>query len=339
MLMKFWTKKPKDDTASALSADPVASPVAGTPAPQTEDKSWFARMSGGLAASSQKLTGGFVDIMTKAPLDQATLDHLEEALIAADLGPAVAAKLVNDFASTRFGKMVTIEEVKDALAKQITAILQPVAKPLDMHIAGKPFVMLMVGVNGSGKTTTIGKLSTQYAAHNQKVIVAAGDTFRAAAVEQLTIWSQRSGAMIVEKGLNSDPAAVAFAALEQGERDGADIVMIDTAGRLQNQQNLMEELAKIRRVIQKKNADAPHATILTLDATIGQNAIPQIELFHSIVPLSGLVITKLDGSARAGVIVSIAQKFNIPIIAIGVGEQAADLQPFDAAEFARALVG
>lgn len=337
--MKFWTKKPKDNDAPVLdTSEPVAAPVAVTPEPPADEKSWFSRMSSGLSASSQKLTGGFVDLMTKAPLDQPTLDHLEEALIAADLGPSVAVKLVNDFASTRFGKMVTIEEVKNALAKQVTAILQPVAKPLDINAGQKPFVMLMVGVNGSGKTTTIGKLSTQYAGQGKKVIVAAGDTFRAAAVEQLTIWSQRSGATIVEKGLNSDPAAVAFAALEQGERDGADIVMIDTAGRLQNQQNLMEELAKIRRVIQKKNSDAPHATILTLDATIGQNAIPQIELFNSIVPLSGLVITKLDGSARAGVVVAIAQKFNIPIIAIGVGEQAADLQPFDAAEFAKALV-
>lgn len=334
----FWKKKTPE---SETKTDHPVAPVEVTPAPVVEtqdDKSWFSRLSDGLSASSQKLTGGLVDFVTKRPLDQTMLDELEEALIAADLGPAVAAKLVDDFAKTRFGKDVSADDIKLALAQQVTTWLQPVAKPLDINTA-KPFVMLMVGVNGSGKTTTIGKLATQFSAQGKKVIVAAGDTFRAAAVEQLTIWSQRSGAAIVEKGLNSDPAAVAFSALEQAERDQADIVMIDTAGRLQNQQNLMEELAKIKRVIQKKNPDAPHATILTLDATIGQNALQQVELFNAIVPLSGLAITKLDGSARAGVVVAIAQKFNIPIIAVGVGEKASDLQPFDAADFAKALVG
>ena len=334
----FWTKKNKETPVAPQVAveTPTVTVAAESDAPT---ESWLSRLSAGLSASSQKLTYGLVDLVTKRPLDQAMLDQLEEQLIAADLGPQVAAQLVDDFARTRFGKDVSETEIKTALAAQITTLLTPVAKPLVIDAAKKPFVMLMVGVNGSGKTTTIGKLATRYAGQGFKTIVAAGDTFRAAAVEQLAIWSQRSGAVIVEKGLNADPAAVAFAALEQAERDGADIVMIDTAGRLQNQQNLMEELAKIRRVIQKKAADAPHATILTLDATIGQNALAQIELFNQIVPLSGLVITKLDGSARAGVVVAIAQKFNIPIIAIGVGEKAADLQAFDAGEFAKALVG
>ncbi len=333
--MAFWTKKStRDEDKPAVSEQPAA-----FIADIMEDKSWLSRLTSGLSASSQKLTGGLVDLVTKRPLDQAMLDALEEALIAGDLGPSVAVQLVDDFATTRFGKDVSADEIKQALAAQVTQLLMPVAKPLVIPADKKPFVMLMVGVNGSGKTTTIGKLATQFGGQGHKIIVAAGDTFRAAAVEQLTVWSERSGATIVEKGLNSDPAAVAFAALEQAEREGTDIVMIDTAGRLQNQQNLMEELAKIRRVIEKKIPDAPHAVILTLDATIGQNAIPQIELFNSIVPITGLVITKLDGSARAGVVVAIAQKFKIPIIAVGVGEKAADLQAFDAAEFAKALVG
>jgi fused signal recognition particle receptor len=323
-------------------AVPLVPPVAELIVPvesEAEHKGWLSRLTHGLSESSQKLTGGLVDFVTKRPLDQAMLDDLEEALIQADLGPGVAAQLVSEFARTRFGKDVSIDDVKEALAEQITEILNSVAKPLEIPATAHPFVMLMVGVNGSGKTTTIGKLATHYAVHGKKVIVAAGDTFRAAAVEQLTIWSHRSGAQIVEKGLNADPAAVAFAALEQAEKEKTDIVMIDTAGRLQNQNNLMEELAKIRRVIQKKIPDAPHATILTLDATIGQNALKQVEIFNSIVPLSGLVITKLDGSARAGIIVALARQFSIPIIAIGVGEKAEDLQPFDAAEFAKALVG
>jgi fused signal recognition particle receptor len=337
----FWSKKNKDEKAQDVeSVIADAAPVVDDKKQDTDqgEKNWFARLSGGLSASSQKLTGGLVDFITKAPLDQAMLDQLEEELIAADLGPVVATKLVDDFATSRFGSQVSPDEIKSALAVQVTSLLKPVAQKLNVDTA-KPFVMLMVGVNGSGKTTTIGKLATQFAAQGKRVVVGAGDTFRAAAVEQLTIWSQRSGAEIVEKGLNADPAAVAFAALEQAEKNNADIVMIDTAGRLQNQQNLMEELAKIKRVIEKKNPDAPHATILTLDATIGQNALNQVEIFNKIVPISGLVITKLDGSARAGVVVALAQKFNIPIIAVGVGEKAADLQSFDADEFAKALMG
>ena len=333
--MKFWTKKSHDDVEQATTA-PVVLEKSG-------EGSWLTRLTTGLSASSQKLTGGLVDLVTKRPLDQAMLDELEEALIAADLGVTVATQLVDDFAMTRFGKDVSADEIKLALAAQVTTLLQPVAKRLIIPADVKPFVMLMVGVNGSGKTTTIGKLATQFGAqsggHGKSIIVAAGDTFRAAAVEQLGVWAERSGAVIVEKGLNSDPAAVAFAALEQAERDKADIVMIDTAGRLQNQQNLMDELAKIQRVIQKKIPAAPHAVILTLDSTIGQNALQQIEFFNSIVPITGLVITKLDGSARAGVVVAIAQKFKIPIVAVGVGEKAEDLQAFDAVEFAKALVG
>ena len=332
--MKLWTKKSQNETGKSAVVEQPAASVG-----KMDETSWFTRLTTGLSASSQRLTGSLVDLVTKRPLDQAMLDALEEALIAADLGVTVATQLVDDFAMTRFGKDVSADEIKLALAAQVTTLLQPVAKPLVVPADVKPFVMLMVGVNGSGKTTTIGKLATQFSSQGKSIIVAAGDTFRAAAVEQLGVWAERSGAVIVEKGLNSDPAAVAFAALEQAETDGTDIVMIDTAGRLQNQQNLMDELAKIQRVIQKKIPTAPHAVILTLDSTIGQNALQQIELFNSIVPITGLVITKLDGSARAGVVVAIAQKFKIPIIAVGVGEKADDLQAFDAAEFAKALVG
>jgi fused signal recognition particle receptor len=273
------------------------------------------------------------------PLDQSALDKLEEMLITADLGPALSAKLVEEFASTRFGKQVSAEEVKTALAGQITKILSPVAQTLDIDTAKKPFVILMVGVNGSGKTTTIGKLAQHYREQGLKVVMAAGDTFRAAAVEQLQLWGQRTGAIVIAKGLNTDSAAVAFEAIQKAQQENADLVLIDTAGRLHNKVNLMEELAKIVRVIQKTIPDAPHATILTLDATIGQNAVTQVEQFNTIVPLSGLVVTKLDGSAKAGIVVALADRFKLPVFAVGVGEGADDLQPFDPQEFSQALIG
>lgn len=307
--------------------------------PQVEEKkSWARRLTAGLSLSSQKLTQGIVDSVTKAPLDQVALDKLEEMLITADLGPALAAKLVNDFAETRFGKSVTGNEVKTALAQQIDTILKPVAQGIDVTFT-KPFIILVVGVNGSGKTTTIGKLAQKFSEQGMKVVIAAGDTFRAAAVEQLQIWGQRSGAAVIAKGLNTDAAAVAFEAVQQAQSENADIVLIDTAGRLHNRADLMEELAKIKRVIQKQMPDAPHATILTLDATIGQNAMAQVEQFNAITPLSGLVVTKLDGSAKAGVVVALAERFKLPILAVGVGEKAEDLQPFDSAAFSYSLMG
>lgn len=308
--------------------------------PVSEEKSsWLQRLSGGLSQSSQKLTQGLVDAVTKRPLDQTALDELEESLIIADLGPSLAVRLVEDFGRTRFGKQVSEEEVRKALAAQIEAILQPVQSPMVLDEAIKPFVILMIGVNGSGKTTTIGKLAQQFTSQGNKLMLAAGDTFRAAAVEQLQIWGKRTGATVIAKELNADSAAVAFEAVQQAQAEQADILMIDTAGRLHNKANLMEELAKIRRVLQKADPSAPHMTLLTLDATIGQNALVQVEEFNKIVPLSGLVVTKLDGSAKAGIVVALAEKFKLPIFAVGVGEGADDLQSFDAKSFAEALMG
>jgi fused signal recognition particle receptor len=263
---------------------------------------------------------------------------LEEALILADLGPSLANKIVTEFGDTRFGKQVTEEEVKTALAQQIETILAPVAKSLVIDDSKKPFVILMVGVNGSGKTTTIGKLSQLFADEGRKVVLAAGDTFRAAAVEQLQQWGQRTGASVVAKGLNTDAAAVAFEAIQKAQTENADIVLIDTAGRLHNKSDLMDELAKINRVIQKAIPDAPHMAILTLDATMGQNALTQVEEFGNVVRLTGLVVTKLDGSAKGGVVVALADRFKLPLLAVGVGEKSEDLQAFDAKDFASALI-
>jgi fused signal recognition particle receptor len=321
--MMFWKKKQE-------------TPATVTP---EEKASWLQRLSGGLSQSSQKLTQGLVDAVTKRPLDQSALDELEESLIMADLGPQLAAKLVADFAKTRFGKEVTEQEVRQALAVQIEEILQPVAQSMVIDETIRPFVLLMVGVNGSGKTTTIGKLAQKFTGHGKKLVLAAGDTFRAAAVEQLQVWGNRTGATVIAKELNSDAAAVAFEAVQQAQIQQADMVMVDTAGRLHNKANLMEELAKIQRVLQKADLNAPHMTLLTLDATIGQNAIAQVEEFNRIVPLSGLVVTKLDGSARAGIVVALANRFKLPIFAIGVGEGADDFQPFHAGDFAKVLMG
>ncbi len=304
-----------------------------------EKPSWLQRLSGGLSQSSQKLTQGLVDAVTKRPLDQDALDELEESLIMADLGPSLAVRLVEEFGRTRFGKQVSEDEVRRALAAQIEAILKPVQSEMVLDKAIRPFVILMIGVNGSGKTTTIGKLAQQFTSQGKKLVLAAGDTFRAAAVEQLQIWGKRTGATVIAKELNADSAAVAFEAVQQAQIEQADILMIDTAGRLHNKANLMEELAKIRRVLQKADPSAPHMTLLTLDATIGQNALAQVEEFNKIVPLSGLIVTKLDGSAKAGIVVALAEKFKLPIFAVGVGEGADDLQSFDAKSFAEALMG
>jgi fused signal recognition particle receptor len=337
--MMFWKKKDKSEAKPQPVVEDVVPVVAEPVAPLVEDKkSWTQRLTSGLSQSSQKLTQGLVDVVTKKPLDQDGLDRLEELLIMADLGPSLAARLVEEFARTRFGKEVTPAEIKTALAEQVAKILQPVAQPLKTDTA-KPFVALMVGVNGSGKTTTIGKLSQQLSRQDKKIVLAAGDTFRAAAVEQLQLWGTRTNATVIAKGLNTDSAAVAFEAIEKATAENADVVLIDTAGRLHNKANLMEELSKISRVIKKQLPEAPHAVLLTLDATIGQNAMTQIEQFNAAIPLTGLVVTKLDGSARGGIVVALAERFKLPIIAVGVGEGAEDLQPFDPIEFSRALLG
>jgi fused signal recognition particle receptor len=304
----------------------------------TEKLSWFQRLKTGLSRSSSRLTEGLAAILVKRKLDQDTLDEIEELLIAADLGPATAAQLAADLGKSRFGKEVTDEEVRLFLADRIAALLAPVAVPLD-PAGAKPFVVLMVGVNGVGKTTTIGKLAERYRGEGKRVMMAAGDTFRAAAVAQLAIWGERTGATVVKKDQGADPAALAYEALERAKREDVDVLLIDTAGRLHNKAGLMEELAKIIRVLQKIDPAAPHATVLVLDATTGQNAVQQVEVFRELVKINGLVVTKLDGSAKGGVLVALAEKFKLPVHAIGVGETAQDLQSFDPNEFARSLMG
>ena len=271
-------------------------------------------------------------------LDDAMLESLEELLIQSDMGVDTALRVTANLAEGRMGRRLSVTEIKDILAAEVTRIMTPVARPLPIY-AKRPQVVLVVGVNGSGKTTTIGKLASQFRAAGKKVVIAAGDTFRAAAVEQLQVWGQRAGVPVLTAPEGSDPASLAFDAMTKAEADGADLLMIDTAGRLQNRQDLMEELAKIVRVIRKKDPSAPHNTILVLDATTGQNALSQVETFRKLADVSGLVMTKLDGTAKGGVLVALADKFGLPIHAIGVGEQIDDLSPFDPEEFARALVG
>ena len=271
-------------------------------------------------------------------LDDAMLESLEELLIQADMGVDTAVRVTANIAEGRFGRRVSTGELRQALAAEVTRIMEPVARPMPLY-PSRPQVVLVVGVNGSGKTTTIGKLASQFKAAGKQVVIAAGDTFRAAAVEQLQIWGKRAGVPVLTAPEGSDPASLAFDALTRARADGADLLMIDTAGRLQNRQDLMEELAKIVRVIRKVDPTAPHNTLLVLDATTGQNAVTQVDIFRKIADVSGLVMTKLDGTAKGGVMVALADKFGLPIHAIGVGEQIDDLAPFDPEEFARALVG
>lgn len=300
---------------------------------------FFSRLKSGLSRSASKLTGGITAVFTKRKLDDEALEELEDQLIAADLGPMVAARIIKNFRSTRFGKEVTDEEVRATLASEISEILTPVAQPLEINRAHKPFVILMVGVNGAGKTTTIGKLAATYQEAGLTTMMAAGDTFRAAAVEQLQVWGQRANCTVVTAPANTDPASLAHEALVKAQKANVDVLLIDTAGRLHNKTALMEELRKIIRVIRKLDPSAPHATLLTLDATTGQNAVTQVGIFKEMVDLTGLIVTKLDGSARGGIVVALAESFGLPIHAVGTGEQIADLRAFDAAEFAKALVG
>ena len=337
------------------SEEKILDEIEPTPVPEhlpTEDKAeaedlsdhtneggWLSRLTKGLSKSSNKLGQNISDVFTKRKLDDAALEELEDILITADIGPKTAAKLVADFSENRFDKEVEDFEVQQALAGQIADILKPVAKPLDIT-ASKPFVMLVCGVNGAGKTTTIGKLAHEYhMKQHKKVMIAAGDTFRAAAVEQLDVWAERAHVELIKKDIGADSAAVAYEALEKAKADGVDLLMIDTAGRLQNKANLMEELAKMIRVIKKQDADAPHAVVLVLDSTTGQNAHSQVQNFKDVVDVTGLVVTKLDGSAKGGVVVSLAQEFGLPIHAVGVGERIEDLSPFSADDFAKALMG
>lgn len=274
----------------------------------------------------------------KRVLDDAMLESLEELLITTDMGVETSLRVAAAMAEGRFGKKLGVDEIKSLLTEEIARIMEPVAKPMPLY-PKKPQVVLVVGVNGSGKTTTIGKLASQFRAAGKSVVIAAGDTFRAAAVEQLQVWGERAGVPVLTAPEGSDPASLAYEAMEKAEADGVDLLMIDTAGRLQNRSDLMEELAKIVRVIRKKDPSAPHNTLLVLDATTGQNALGQVEVFRDISDVSGLIMTKLDGTAKGGVLVALADKFGLPIHAIGVGEQIDDLAPFDPEEFAQALTG
>ena len=300
---------------------------------------FFNRLKQGLSRSTQKLTDSISAVFTKRRLDDAALEELEDILISADLGVAVAQRIIGNFRRTRFGKEVTDEEVRTALADEISAILQPVAQPLNIDRARKPHVVLVVGVNGTGKTTTIGKLAQSYREAGLTPMLVAGDTFRAAAVEQLQIWGQRTNAEVIAGAQNADSAGLAFDALSRARAAGADVLLIDTAGRLHNKAALMDELRKVVRVLQKQDPDAPHSVLLVLDATTGQNAVQQVKVFKEMVDVSGLVVTKLDGSARGGIVVALAETFHLPVHAVGVGEQAGDLRPFEARDFARSLVG
>ncbi len=300
---------------------------------------FFSRLKEGLSRSTQKLTGGLTASFTKRTLDDAALEELEELLLGADLGPQAASSIVANFRRSRFGRDVTDAEVKQSLAEEIAAILAPVAQPLVIDPAHRPHVVLVVGVNGTGKTTTIGKLALQYREQGLRPMLVAGDTFRAAAVEQLQVWGERTGAPVIAGPPNADAAGLAFDALVKAQAEQADVLLIDTAGRLHNKGALMEELAKIIRVLRKHDPSAPHSVLLVLDATTGHNALEQVRVFKEMVAVTGLIVTKLDGSARGGIVVALAEDFGLPVHAVGVGEQAGDLRPFAAMDFAKGLVG
>jgi fused signal recognition particle receptor len=320
---------PEAEVPPEAAAEPSPAVAPALPAPDAGKKpGLFGRLLGRAEAEAAP----------RRVLDDAMLESLEELLIASDMGVDTALRVTANLAEGRMGRRLSVPEIQDLLAAEIARIMEPVARPMPIY-PKRPQVVLVVGVNGSGKTTTIGKLASQFRAAGKSVVIAAGDTFRAAAVGQLQVWGERAGVPVLTAPEGSDPASLAFDAMTKAEADGADLLLIDTAGRLQNRADLMEELAKIVRVIRKKDPSAPHNTLLVLDATTGQNALSQVEIFRKISDVSGLVMTKLDGTAKGGVLVALADKFGLPIHAIGVGEQIDDLAPFDPEEFARALVG
>jgi fused signal recognition particle receptor len=322
---------PKPEPSETESATPVA------PAPPK--RNWLSRLTAGLSRSSASIGQGIVDIFAKRKLDAAALDDLEDVLIRADLGLAAATRIRDAVAKGRYDKAIEPREVRAILAAEVEKILAPIARPLVVTSGAKPFVILLVGVNGSGKTTTIGKLAAKFAADGLKVTLAAGDTFRAAAIEQLRLWADRAGAQIVAREQGADAAGLAFDAIQSAQADGSDVLLMDTAGRLQNRTELMGELEKVIRVMKKVDPLAPHAVLLVLDATVGQNALSQVEIFGRVAGVTGLAMTKLDGTARGGILVAIAEKFALPVHFIGVGESVEDLEPFAAHDFAAALAG
>jgi fused signal recognition particle receptor len=306
---------------------------------ETPKLSWWRRLSAGLKRTSGALGTAVADLVTKRKLDRAMLEDIEDVLLRADLGTQVAARIAQAVGHGRYDKAISADEVKDVVATEVEKVLAGVAKPLEIDPAHKPFVILVVGVNGSGKTTTIGKLAASLSAEGRKVMLAAGDTFRAAAIEQLKVWGERTRAPVIAGAQGSDAASLAFNAMTSAGEQGRDVLLIDTAGRLQNKAELMKELEKVVRVIRKVDGTAPHAVLLVLDATVGQNALSQVEAFHRTAGVTGLVMTKLDGTARGGILVALAEKFKLPVHFIGVGEGVDDLQPFAAKDFAKAIAG
>lgn len=322
-------------------------PIAGVDMPEAPEapsetaprRRWFQRLREGLTKTSSRLTDGITGVFTKRKLDDETLEELEDILIQADLGLDVSARVTAALRKSRYNSDISPEEVREVLASEVQRILSPVAQPLEIEQDRRPHVVLIVGVNGTGKTTTIGKYASQFKKQGLKVMLVAGDTFRAAAIEQLKIWGERTGAEVVARDLGADASGLAFDALQKAKREEYDVILIDTAGRLQNKAALMAELEKIIRVIKKLDQTAPHSVILTLDATTGQNALSQVEIFGKTANVTGLVMTKLDGTARGGILVAIASKYALPVHAVGVGEGAGDLEAFSARDFARAIAG
>ncbi len=332
---------PAEVVPPAPEAQPLPEPQ---PLPETkpaagEKRGWWQRLTEGMRRTSSSLSDSVTGLFTKRKLDAATLEELEDALIQADLGVPTAMRITEAISAGRYNKEISPQEVKTILASEVEKALSPVAQPLVIDRAKKPFVILMIGVNGAGKTTTIGKLSQKFRQQGLKVMLAAGDTFRAAAIEQLKVWGERVGAPVLAREQGADAAGLAFDALQEAKANGTDVLLIDTAGRLQNKAGLMAELEKIVRVIRKFDDSAPHATLLVLDATVGQNAMSQVELFQKAAGVTGLVMTKLDGTARGGILVALAAKFGLPVHFIGVGEGVEDLEPFTAGDFAKAIAG
>jgi fused signal recognition particle receptor len=322
------------DAAAALAHDAGAGPGR-----DVEAKGWWSRLTTGMRRTSSALSDRVTGLFTKRKLDATTLEDLEDALIQADFGLETATRISDAVGKGRYEKGISPDEVRAILATEVERALEPVAKPLELDTTRKPFVILTVGVNGAGKTTTLGKLASKYRAEGRSVMLAAGDTFRAAAIDQLKVWGARTGTPVISGAQGADAAGLAFDALKQAQAAGTDILLIDTAGRLQNKTGLMAELEKIVRVLRKQDPEAPHATLLILDATVGQNALSQVELFSQAAPITGLVMTKLDGTARGGILVALAAKFSLPVHFIGVGEGVEDLEPFTARDFARAVAG
>jgi fused signal recognition particle receptor len=344
------TTEPKSELAENLSADGDAafdeplvtdaeSVSAATDVKTNEPvtKSWFQRLREGLTKTSSKLSDGITGLFTKRKLDGATLEDLEDLLIQADLGVETAGRITNALSKGRFEKGISADDVRAILAAEVTRVLEPVTKQLVINPSNKPHVILAVGVNGTGKTTTLGKLSAQYHREGKTVMLAAGDTFRAAAIDQLKVWGERTGATVIARDEGSDASGLAYDAMKDAQAASCDVLMIDTAGRLQNKQALMEELEKVVRVIKKIDPTAPHDVLLVLDATTGQNALSQVDVFSKMAGVTGLIMTKLDGTARGGILVAIAAKYGLPVHAIGIGEGVDDLQAFNAADFAAAI--